>query len=95
MTLRLICFENDSISDIKEQSIGIGQIPSQHTEMYLRGYGQALAEIFKTLTLAEAYKMMPEEFYPAPFELKRAKTSDDYRDGFLAKSRLGKFLPQP
>ena len=102
VVLRLIVLdaEGGSIRDIKEQMVSIvppqaGEVPDERLEAYLRGWLAAVHEVLSKASVSSLETLMPHDLTsPKVLALKKAKTSDDFRDALLARSRLGKLIPE-
>ena len=98
--LRLIIFdaEGGAIRDIKEQQVSMipaaaGDLPMERVEAYFRGWVDAVAHVFSTAP-SMIDTLMPHDLTaPKVLALKKCKTAEDFRDAFLVRSRLGRFLP--
>lgn len=102
VTFRLVIWDKQdngdlSIRDIKEQDLYlydpallVGDVP---VLAYLKGWALALGEVFQRGSTSMFETLMPHDLADVKaLKLRKAKTPEDYRDAFLAKSRLGKYL---
>lgn len=100
VVLRLIIFEAEGgpIRDIKEQQVCIvppaaGDVPFERLEAFLRGWLDAVALVFAKSTAIDT--LMPHDLTaPKVLALKKTTTADGFRDAHLARSRLGRLVPE-
>jgi hypothetical protein len=100
VVLRLVITDEDgSIRDIKEQIVvmvpaAAGEVPEARLEAHFRGWRAAVQRVLDGAPFSTIEVLMPHDLTaPKVLALKKAKTADDFRDAFLARSRLGRFLP--
>lgn len=85
-----------TIRDVKEQELFlfdpaliVGDVP---VLAYLRGWSMALRQVLAG-TKVPFETLMPHDFLDVGvLKLRKATTPEDYRNAFLAKGRLGKYL---
>jgi hypothetical protein len=99
ITTQLWLIEQGSVRSIKEQQCHflpkhMRSIEKERFQAYLEGWATAIELVFEQRGVPDLERATPYDFvYPKTLELKKAMQADDFTKAFLAKSRMGKFIP--